>query len=247
MMIALVTILILTSNIYRALAFVPPSSAAVPVPARCSSWQQHQSAIISSDVTTDVSSATPVNEEKGTSSTPTSLALRENEIFDYDSSVEFWREFGNQNNPRTLQSNIADIAAIASRFAAQGPDALRYWLRHTGRSSYFVGNALLGNLGYQLHKRLAKSNDDRSTTASSNGSVLPFGLDSSVASRVLLEAYLCYEQDYNSIAEGKYAEPWDMKSFRHRQSNPLNVLRQTNRFVNEVIGILGRRYRQNSE
>ena len=55
---------------------------------------------------------------------------------------------GNQNNPRTLQSNIADIAAIASRFAAQGPDALRYWLRHTGRSSYFVGNALLGNLGY---------------------------------------------------------------------------------------------------
>jgi ubiquinone/menaquinone biosynthesis C-methylase UbiE len=244
MMIALVTILILTSNLYHALAFVPPSAA---VPARCS-WQQHQSAVISSDVTTDASSsATPVNEDKSTSSTPTSPALRENAIFDCDSSVEFWREFGNQNNPRTLQSNIADIAAIASRFAAQGPDALRYWLRHTGRSSYFAGNALLGNLGYQLHERLVKRNDDRSTTTSSSGSVLPFGMDSSVASRLLLEAYLCYEQDYKFIAERKYAEPWDMKSFRHRQSSPLNALRQTNRFVDEAINTLGRRYRQNDE
>jgi hypothetical protein len=223
MMIALVTILMLTSNLYRTLAFVPPSAS---------------------------SSATPVNEEKGSSSTatPTSPALRENEIFDCDSSVEFWREFGNQNNPRTLQTNIADIAAIASRFAAQGPDALRYWLRHTGRSSYFAGNALLGNLGYQLHERLVKRNDDRSTmTASSNGSVLPFGMDSSVASRLLLEAYLCYEQDYELITEGKYTEPWDMTSFRHRQYNPANALRQTNRFVNEAIGTLRRRYRQNDE
>lgn len=245
-MIALGTVLILASNLYRVLAFVPPS-VAVYVPARWS-WQQHQSAVISSDVASSLNP--PVNdEEKDSSSTATSTSpgLRENEIFDCDSSVEFWREFGNQNNPRTLQSNIADIAAVASRFAAQGPDALRYLLRHTGRSSYFVGNALLGNLGYQLHERFVKSNNDKSTTASSNGSVLPFGLGGTVASRMILEAYLCYEQDYELIAEGKYAEPWDMKSFRHRQSNPANVLRQTNRFVNEAIGTLGRRYRQNDE
>jgi hypothetical protein len=38
-----------------------------------------------------------------------------------------------------------------------------------------------------------------------------------------------------------------MMSLRHRQSNPVNVLVQTSRFVNEAIDTLGRRSRQREE
>lgn len=70
------------------------------------------------------------------------------------------------------------------------------------------------------------------------------GLSGDVASRLVLEALLCYEQDYFEwIASGAYREPWDMKTLRHRQSNPVNVVTQTGRFVREAVGTLGRRSR----
>jgi ubiquinone/menaquinone biosynthesis C-methylase UbiE len=65
-------------------------------------------------------------------------------------------------------------------------------------------------------------------------------MNSATASRLLLEALLSYEQDYQWIRRGVYREPWDM-TLRHRQSNPRNILKQTGRFVREAIGTLGRR------
>mmetsp|Transcript_13850 Transcript_13850/g.30079 ORF Transcript_13850/g.30079 Transcript_13850/m.30079 type:complete len:340 (-) Transcript_13850:49-1068(-) len=75
---------------------------------------------------------------------------------------------------------------------------------------------------------------------------MPFDLDSRVATRLVLEAFLSYEQDYVMIEEDQYREPWDMKS-NHRQSSPVNVLTQTSRFVDEAIGTLARRRRQRDE
>ena len=71
---------------------------------------------------------------------------------------------------------------------------------------------------------------------------LPFNMDTAVASRLFLEAALCYEQDYAKIDEGVYRDPWDMKP-GHRQSSPSNVATQTSRFISEAIGTLGRRTR----
>ena len=64
-----------------------------------------------------------------------------------------------------------------------------------------------------------------------------------VATQLVLEAFLCYEQDYTRVKEGQYHEPWDMK-LNHRQSSPINILTQTGRFVNKAIGTLARHNRQ---
>lgn len=108
--------------------------------------------------------------------------------------------------------------------------------RHAGRSGYFGANALLGNAGFMLHERLVNNKETTFTGA------LPFNMDSAVASRLFLEAALCYEQDYAKIEDGEYREPWDMQ-LGHRQSSPVNVATQTSRFISEAIGTLGRRTR----
>ena len=64
-----------------------------------------------------------------------------------------------------------------------------------------------------------------------------------VATQLVLEAFLCYEQDYTRVKEGQYHEPWDMK-LNHRQSSPINILTQTDRFVEKAIGTLVRHNRQ---
>jgi ubiquinone/menaquinone biosynthesis C-methylase UbiE len=70
------------------------------------------------------------------------------------------------------------------------------------------------------------------------------GMSSSIASRLVLESILCYEQDYfECIQAGQYREPWDTTTPNHRQSNPLFVLQQTSRFVREAVGTMGRRSR----
>ena len=73
-----------------------------------------------------------------------------------------------------------------------GPDAWSYWFKHAGRSGYFAGNAVLGTLGSSLHERSVKNSNDDS---SSNSGGLPFNINSSVATVLLLNAFLCYEQD----------------------------------------------------
>lgn len=146
-----------------------------------STYQQHHQRVVrSSDVSINDASI---------SSEPTSPGLLENFLFECDSSVTFWREFSSNDSAQqlSLQSIFAELASVASRFAQKGPDALSYWIKHTGRSSYFVGNALLGNLGHQLHERFAnKSTDDISTKKRSIGGVLPLGMNSTVAFRLLL-------------------------------------------------------------
>lgn len=93
-------------------------------------------------------------------------------------------------------------------------------------------------MGYILHERLVNQNP-----SSKFGDALPVQLDGTIASRLLLEAALCFDQDYRQIQKGSYREPWDMKNLNHRQSSPINIATQTGRFLQEAIGTLGRRSR----
>jgi 2-polyprenyl-3-methyl-5-hydroxy-6-metoxy-1,4-benzoquinol methylase len=123
-----------------------------------------------------------------------------------------------------------------------------------GRTGYFATNAILGTVGFELHEALVvgknENEPDRPPLIPRNGKV---------ATRLLLEAALSYQQDYARIAQAMYKAPWDMmmdssnsnkngsrsmkQRQRHRQSSPIHVATQSARFVQEAIGTLGRRKR----
>lgn len=185
----------------------------------------------------------------------------ENNRFQCDPSVAFWREFQNTNAPTqsafdsdksqnensndnqfSVQDNVRDMGSIALRFASAQRASSSYFVRHLGRTGYFAINAILGDAAFQLSEQNSGNGNSRT-----NGS-LPLGMSGQVASRLVLESLLCYEQDYfDWIAKGVYREPWDMVTPNHRQSNPFNVVDQTSRFVREAVGTLGRRSRGSKE
>ena len=175
-----------------------------------------------------------------------SPAQNENEIFTCpDESVQYWQDFQSIGH-LPVQSNIAEISNISRRFATMDSNnnnqsnAISYFVRHVARSGYFFVNAALGTVASGLHQRfLVNNNEEQKSGFLSN-------LNSDIASRLILEAFLVYEQDYQYISKGKYVEPWDMK-LNHRQSSPVNVLTQSGRFVNEAIATLARRERSTDE
>jgi len=175
----------------------------------------------------------------------------ENDRFQCDPSVAFWRNFqaldgdvSHEENLFSAQHNLREMASIAQKFvgsAKGGPSS--YFGRHLGRTAYFAMNAALGDAAFKYSNR-NNENDDAPITMTARKGPLPMGMSSQHASRLLLETLLCYEEDYfKGIAKGFYREPWDMVSLNHRQSNPINALAQTSRFVREAVGTLGRRSR----
>lgn len=161
----------------------------------------------------------------------------ENEKFYCDETVEFWNKF-QINGFESVQQNIQNLIAIITRLS-QTNDGREYLLRHTARTSYFTSNALLGTLGFRVYDRIF-NNDD-------TGSVFDYLLrEPSVSSRLFLETFLAYEQDYQRVQNNLYKKPYDMYT-NTRQSNPLFVATQTIRFVRESIGTLNRRKRGNEK
>lgn len=161
----------------------------------------------------------------------------ENEKFDCDESVAFWREF-QIDGFDSAEQNLQNLAQVAAKFA-QNPESLDYFLRHGGRTAYFISNAILGNVGFRLHELVV----NRENTEG----VFEYMIrDPSVVSRIFLECALSYEQDWKRIKEGQYNKPYDMYQ-RTRQSSPLFFGQQTARFVREAIGTLGRRKRAGSK
>ena len=115
-----------------------------------------------------------------------------------------------------------------------------YWNEQYSR--YLIGNAALGTLGFKLHEWLINNDDN----AGSGQLQLPFNINSFVATRLVLEAFFCYEKVYARVKEGQYHKPWDMK-LNHCQSSPINILTQTGRFIDKAIGTLARYNRQRDE
>lgn len=193
----------------------------------------------------------------------------ENDRYRCDSSVYFWRDFqntevptqvfdtekaettrANGDQPHSVQDNIRDMAAVAQRFVTAERASSSYFVRHIGRTGYFAINALLGDAAFRFSQR--NSNDGKAKEGpiieGPTKGPLPMGMSSQMASRLVLETLLCYEEDYfEYVAKGLYREPWDMATLNHRQSNPFNVIDQTNRFVREAVGTLGRRSRATQE
>lgn len=164
-----------------------------------------------------------------------SPAEYENERFQCDENVEFWRNF-NKNADYEEQDFIRVASEVSNRFLMKGGEALNYWLRHTARTGYFASNAALGILFSQAHERL-RSSDSEGNFANSVPSFAP---------RLLSESMLIYEQDYERISQGKYKLPYDMYT-RNRQNSPLYFGSKTARFVSEAIGTLSRRNRGSEE
>ena len=193
----------------------------------------------------------------------------ENGLYECAPSVAFWRDF--RNNPydpdnaddvdALVRENLRDMAAVARRFAAAGPGAAAHFGRHLGRTAYFLGNGLLGNLAYgavsDFSDRVSGGGGDRNNNGSGGVNTLfarrdggssrwnPVGITPAVSTRLVLEALLCYEQDYfDHIATGAYRAPWDVLAPTGPSSKrgpfPLGAIDQTTRYVREAVGTLGR-------
>jgi hypothetical protein len=181
-----------------------------------------------------------------TTTTPTvhkssvSPGLAENSKFDCHESVAFWRDFQSAGFG-TVEDNLNEMSRVASRFAAMGPQAQSFFVRHLGRSAYFAVNALLGTTAFQLHERLVRGRDESDDIkVMKRDKAMALDVTTDVGSRLFLEALLSYEQDYQWIRNAVYREPWDMTP-ANRQASPVNLVTQSSRFVREAIGTLGRR------
>lgn len=180
---------------------------------------------------------------------PLAPGVAEDSVFITDASVKIWKEF-QRDGPADAAENLREVAAIASRIATQGADGLTYALAHGLRTGYFAFNAALGTLAFELNDRLRGDGSSNSEGASvgtiagfgnAMSSIGGLGIDGAVASRLLLEAAMVYEQDFGAIRSGVYKAPWDMTTRGHRQLTPQFAARQTVRFVNEAVATLGRR------
>jgi ubiquinone/menaquinone biosynthesis C-methylase UbiE len=159
-------------------------------------------------------------------------ASYENEKFTCDPSVSFWREYNRENTMKETDF-IQTISSVAQKFTSRGGEAFNYWLRHNVRTGYFFSNAVLGvsasRMSFLFHSIDEPENGFTKVLAQPQ-----------VIVRLLAEAALCFDQDWEHIANGKYKVPYDMYTW-NKQYNPLFVADQTGRYIQEAVGTLTRR------
>jgi len=158
--------------------------------------------------------------------------------FQLDDRVQFWIDY-NRNGTMTEEDFQSTIAGVAGRFSAGGNDARQYWLRHLSRTGYFFANAALGSVASLVQQKLHSDGEGEDNFVKAMAT-------SGVILRLLSEAALSYEQDYDNIKKGKYKAPHDMYTL-NAQNNPLSFGRQTARFVAEAMGTMARRNRASEE
>ena len=173
----------------------------------------------------------------------------ENKKFACDHSVERWMSFQAAEEMSSLE-NLRAAAAIPAKYVTTSPEAAKYWAAHVARTSYFLANAVAGTTAFELFKQSSSSasagvagfagpSEGQSTGGALNDSE---SVGAQVASRLVLEAMMTYEQDWQCVARDDFKAPWDMEPFsNHRQQQPLYALRQSVRFVREAVGTLNRR------
>ena len=216
---------------------------ALPSPRSLSSVRpsvRMQAAVTVSDVEeTEATIGTPGQDEKAR--------------FMLDAGVHTWEAFQNGGATPTAASNMQEVAAIFARIASK-PGGATYAAAHGLRSGYFITNALLGTAAFSLSKRVsgAKTSDGVFSIAGFGNSgksegLGGLGVDTTIASRLLLEAAMVYESDFEAVSAGEFKAPWDMSTLTHRQYKPRYALRQTSRFVAEAVGTLGRRSRASAD
>lgn len=167
-----------------------------------------------------------------------SPAEYENSKFQCDDNVYFWRDYNREGLYET-EDFIKEINDVSNRFLRKGGEAVNYWIRHSLRTGYFSTNAVLGVLTSQFLERI-RSQEVHENSFTGNLAT------SATLTRLVAEALLAYEQDYDRIVSGKFKLPYDMYS-RNRQNSPFFITRQTARFINEAVGTVARRNRGSEE
>jgi hypothetical protein len=172
----------------------------------------------------------------------------EKALFRCDPSCAMWEDFQRQETPDAVANLQAAASTVAKYMPGPfdglgGADALSYWAKHAARTGYFLTNALAGTAAHSVEQRRSAGGSDGGL---GYGGFAGMGIDPAVASRLVLEAVLTYEQDWQRIRDGAYSPPWDME-VGHRQSTLPFALRQSARFVQEAVGTLARRTRGTPE
>ena len=178
--------------------------------------------------------------------------------FRCDDSVSVWRNFEN-GRVSTAAENVRAIVDTVSKYTVPGSPhhslaSAAHWAKHVGRTGYFTANAMAGSLAYSMASGgdAQKSGSGASGDAPIDAPVPPrggiggMGIDGQIASRLLLEAVLVYEQDWLRVASGEINAPWDMQ-LGHRQTTLPYALAQSARFVREAVSTLSRRDRATAE
>ncbi|KAL3938586.1 MAG: hypothetical protein SGBAC_006527, partial [Bacillariaceae sp.] len=280
------------SNVANAFSTAPTSSLSSSIRTSSSSQPLRASTLDPPIVSVSEEPIGVQNEGELASSTPLlqSPGLREDDVFDCDESVQFWKEFQSEGNDGNLQR----LLQILREEANVDNLARAYWTSHLLRTGYFSMNAALGSVLSDVHERFIASrrrrsnNDNNESIASNNkkeeeeqdaANVSPIfatsddGMtsrlaNSDVPSRLLLEAFRVYYQDYQYVKNGVLKFPWDAlvqggnssnsrstnssrSSIRlnrnHRQSNPIFALQETANTIFESVSIFSRRNKQSSK
>jgi len=186
----------------------------------------------------------------------------ENAKFICDEGVALWRDFRSDG---TTADNLRAVADIVAKYTVPGGPhyslaAATHWAKHVGRTSYFIANALAGTLAYQAFGEASNSspvsnasnamdskpNSTQRATQNSRGSIGGMGIEGQLASRLVLEAIMVYEQDWKRIVSKEFRPPWDMELGNRQMTLPY-ALRQSARFIDEAVGTLRRRDRNAPE
>eukprot|EP00747_Dinoflagellata_sp_TGD_P164010 gnl/TRDRNA2_/TRDRNA2_183362_c0_seq1.p1 gnl/TRDRNA2_/TRDRNA2_183362_c0~~gnl/TRDRNA2_/TRDRNA2_183362_c0_seq1.p1 ORF type:complete len:569 (-),score=121.94 gnl/TRDRNA2_/TRDRNA2_183362_c0_seq1:49-1755(-) len=182
-----------------------------------------------------------LEEPKSTEAEDTTVPVGEAEDkhFNCDESVTFWKTYqGGKGAGETLQEAVS----IASSIAGQGTLGQQYALTHGLRTGYMATNAVLGTLAFEFTRRISGAEEESNLFRGGSG-ILSRGLSPAVdlLSSFLLEAALCFRQDFRAVESGLFKAPWDMFTPSHRQYTPQYAADKTARFMNEAIQTLGRR------
>lgn len=185
-----------------------------------------------------------------------SPGLREDDVFDCDESVGFWKEFQSEGNQENLQRMMTTITNDSNRDNM----ARAYWTSHILRTGYFTMNAAMGTIASDLYERLVASrkggrvetDDTRGVLFGATDSMFQRLANSEVPSRLLLEVFTVYGQDYKYVKDGLLNFPWDALirenglQISHRQASPLFLLTETANTIRESVAIFSRRNKQSS-
>ena len=196
-----------------------------------------------------------------------SPGIREDELFECDYSVQYWKDFRSEGNDGNLQRMLQVLQEEANK----DNQARAYWASHLLRTGYFTANAALGTAFSDLHERFisprssSESKNERNAMAkedqaagsspffSNNAAMFTRLASSDIPTRLLLEAFRVYYQDYQHVKNGLLKFPWDALvrqngiQWNHRQANPIFALQETARTISESVAIFSRRNQQKSK
>jgi len=191
-----------------------------------------------------------------------SPGIREDDLFECDDSVQYWKDFRSEGN----DGNLRRMLQVLQEEANKDNQARAYWASHLLRTGYFTATAVLGTVFSDMNERFnsprSSESNERNAMAkdlavspllSNDAGMLTRLANSDIPTRLLFEAIRVYYQDYRYVKDGLLKFPWDALvrqdgiQWNHRQANPIFALQETARTIVESVAIFSRRNQQKSK